>query len=102
MTIHELSRLLANLIREATVKAYNADGTVIVESGGLVSQPLRFFQPSAGKINTHRLIILDGIVEVTKAVNAGGVINANPGFLIVPIGLPYPAGYCLVVITHII
>ncbi len=160
MTIHELSRLLANLIREATVKAYNADGTVIVESGGLVSQPLRFFQPSAGAINTHRplsvgenclvfspsgefgngyvlgglptgnapspsyssdqhithypdgvvitynlasktlsakgiaaadieassqiklaapLIILDGIVETTKAVNADGVINANAG-----------------------
>ena len=160
MTIHELSRLLANLIREATVVAYNADGTVIVQSGGLVSQPLRFFQPAAGTINTHRplsvgenclvfspsgefgngyvfgglptgnapspsyspdqhithypdgvviaynlssktltakgiatadieasdqiklkapKIILDGIVEATKAVNAGGVINANAG-----------------------
>ena len=54
MTIHELSRLLANLIREATVVAYNAEGTVIVQSGGLVSQPLRFFQPSASAINTHR------------------------------------------------
>ena len=160
MTLHELSRLLANLIREATVVAYNADGTVIVQSGGLVSQPLRFFQPAAGSINTHRplsvgenclvfspsgefgngyvlgglptgnapspsyspdqhithypdgvviaydlesktltakgiaaadieasnqiklsapKIILDGIVEATKTVNAGGVINANAG-----------------------